>query len=304
MPVDPISESRFVRQVLLDQNFRAEGAPVAKIGEEVVGFCLSIARQMPLENAPPDEDRGYITIFAVAPKFQRRGIGSQLLAHAENYLRSQGRKLCLISPYSPGYFTCGVDVKAYAPAVSFFAKHENQEISRPIAMHINLWDLVVPQWVQEKRAMLDSQGIKVEPYRSELTLPLLRFATEEFKGDWIRFARDGMRSIQLGDSPGRLMIARRNDEVLGFSHHEAERFGPIGVAATERGNGIGHVLMYETLRAQQLAGFRIAWFLWSDDKTAERIYSAAGFREVRRFAILRVSCDVRCSLRAAPTCHL
>jgi mycothiol synthase len=84
-----------------------------------------------------------------------------------------------------------------------------------------------------------------------------------------------------------LMIAHRDGEVLGFSHHEAERFGPIGVAATERGKGIGHVLMYETLRAQQLAGLRIAWFLWSDDATAERIYSAAGFKVTRRFALLK-----------------
>jgi ribosomal protein S18 acetylase RimI-like enzyme len=287
MSADPTSESRFVRQVLLDPNFRAEGAPVARIGEEVVGFCLSIARQTPLENATPEDDRGYITLFAVAPQVQRRGIGSQLLAHAENYLRSQGRKLCMISPYSPGYFTPGIDVKAYAPAISFFKKHGYLQINRPIAMQIDLWNLAVPLWVQEKRADLESQGIKIEHYCSELTLSLLRFAAEEFKGDWVRFARDGMRNIQLGDSPRRLMIAHRNGQVLGFSHHEAERFGPIGVAATERGRGIGHVLMYQTLRAQQLAGLRIAWFLWSDDATAERIYSAAGFHEVRRFAILK-----------------
>jgi hypothetical protein len=45
--------------------------------------------------------------------------------------------------------------------------------------------------------------------------------------------------------------------------------------------------MYETLNAQRLAGFRTAWFLWSDDKTASRLYSAAGFKEVRRFALLK-----------------
>ena len=67
MPADSISESRFVRQVLLDANFRPEGAPVAVKDGEIVGFCLSIARQVPLENAPSDADRGYITLFAVAP---------------------------------------------------------------------------------------------------------------------------------------------------------------------------------------------------------------------------------------------
>ena len=90
MPADPISESRFVRQVLLDPNFRSDGTPVAKVGDEIAGFCLSIARQVPLENAPSDSDRGYITLFAVAPKFQRQGIGSKLLAHAEDYLPRRG----------------------------------------------------------------------------------------------------------------------------------------------------------------------------------------------------------------------
>src|SRR2546423_3987873 len=118
MPADPISPAKFVRQVLLDHNFRAAGAPVARIGDQIVGFCLSIARQVPLENAPSDAHRGYITLFAVAPKYQRQGIGSKLLAYAENYLRAQGRKLCMISPYAPGDFACGGDVKAYAHGVN------------------------------------------------------------------------------------------------------------------------------------------------------------------------------------------
>src|SRR5436309_2136529 len=88
---DPISEARFTRQVLLDANFRSDGAPLAVRGDgEVVGFCLSIARQVPLENAPSDADRGYITLLAVRPDVQRRGVGERLLQQAEDYLRSQG----------------------------------------------------------------------------------------------------------------------------------------------------------------------------------------------------------------------
>ena len=86
MPVDPISPAKFVRQVLLDHNFRAAGAPVARVNGEIVGFCLSLARQVPLENAPSDGDRGYITLFGVSPTFQRRGIGTQLLGASEAYL--------------------------------------------------------------------------------------------------------------------------------------------------------------------------------------------------------------------------
>src|SRR6185436_9027 len=79
MPADPISEARFTRQVLLDPNVRLNGMPVAVRGGRVVGFCLAIARQTPLENAPSDADRGYITLLAVAPDAQRQGVGARLL---------------------------------------------------------------------------------------------------------------------------------------------------------------------------------------------------------------------------------
>jgi mycothiol synthase len=287
MTVDPISKGKFVRQVLLDPNFRDAGAPVAKIGDRVVGFCLSIARQVPHENAPSDADRGYITLFGVEPQHQRRGIGSQLLAAAEQYLRAQNRSLCMISPYSPGYFICGVDVNNYASGLSFFAKRGYGEVYRPIAMEAPLWDFSVPAWVREKQTKLESEGVTIEQYRPELTVPLLEFAANEFMGDWVRFVRETMGRIMLGDSPTRIYVAHENGRVIGFSHHEAERFGPIGVAASQRGRGLGHVLMYATLEAQRLAGLRVAWFLWSDDKTAQRLYHVAGFKEVRRFALLK-----------------
>jgi len=287
MPIDPISRGKFVRQVLLDHNFRSEGAPVARVNGRIVGFCLSIARQTPLENAPSDADRGYITLFGVLPQSQRQGIGSELLAAAEGYLNSQGRAMVMISPYAPGYFICGVDVKNYAAGLSFFTKHGYSEVYRPIAMEIALWNLSVPEWVAETREKLAAQGVIVEPYRAELTLPILEFARTEFQGDWVRVYRETIGRICQGDAPSRIIVAHENGHVIGFSHHDNERFGPIGVAANQRGRGLGHVLMYETLIAQRAAGFRTAWFLWSDDKTAAKLYTAAGFREVRRFALLK-----------------
>jgi GNAT superfamily N-acetyltransferase len=287
MPADPISEAKFVRQVLLDHNFRADGALVARRNDEVVGFCLALVRHVPLENAPMDAERGYITLFGVLPQHQRQGIGSGLLQQAENYVRAHGRKLLMIAPYSPGYFICGVDVNAYESGLNFFKKHGFAEVYRPIAMEIPLWNGSYPEWLMEKRRALESQGVKVEPYRPALTLPVLEFTAREFAGEWVRVYREAMHRIMLGDSPSRVAVAHQDYKVLGVSHHDNERFGPIGVAASERGRGLGHLLMYETLSAQRLAGFRTAWFLWSDDKTAARLYTAAGFREVRRFALLK-----------------
>lgn len=288
MQADAIPESRFVRQVLLDPNFRAEGAPVAVRGHDVIGFCLSIARQAPLENAPPDADRGYVTLIGVLPAEQRRGIGSQLLTAAEAYLRGHGRKLVMVSSYAPGYFIPGVDVNAYPSGQSFFAKHGYKEIIRPVAMQTSLWELRQPEWIGERACKLAGEGVTVSPFTAELTLPLLEFARQEFPGDWVRVVREAAtRIVTYGDSPSRLFAARDNGEIVGFSHYDNERFGPIGVAASQRGRGLGQVLMYRTLVAQRDAGFRAAWFLWSDDKTAAKLYNGAGFKEVRRFALLR-----------------
>jgi GNAT superfamily N-acetyltransferase len=288
MAADAIPESRFVRQVLLDANFRAEGAPVAVRGDDVIGFCLSIARQAPLENAPPDADRGYITLIGVLPAEQRRDVGLQLLAAAETYLRGQGRKLVMVSSYAPGYFIPGVDVNAYPSGHAFFAKHGYKEIIRPVAMQTSLWDLRQPEWVGERACKLAGEGVTVSPFTTEITLPLLEFAQQEFPGDWVRVVREAAaRIVTYGDSPSRLVAAIDKGEVVGFSHYDNERFGPIGVAVSQRGRGLGQVLMYRTLLAQRDAGFRVAWFLWSDDKTAAKLYNGAGFKEVRRFALLR-----------------
>jgi mycothiol synthase len=288
MHAEAIPESRFVRQVLLDGNFRSEGAPVAMRGHEVIGFCLSVARQTPLENAPPDADRGYITLIGVLPAERRRGVGSRLLATAESYLREHSRKLVMVSSYAPGYFIPGVDVNAYPAGLSFFVKHGYKEIIRPVAMETSLWNLRPPEWLGERACKLAGEGVTITPFTPEFTLPLIEFAREEFPGDWVRVVREGINGIvTCGDSPTRLIAAVEKGKVLGFSHYENERFGPIGVAASQRGRGLGQVLMYRTLLAQRDAGFRAAWFLWSDDKTAAKLYNGAGFREVRRFALLR-----------------
>src|SRR5439155_19080563 len=117
-------------------------------------LCLALARQTPLENAPPDADRGYITLLAVAPSHQRQGVGAALLAHAESFLKSQNRTTVMIASYAPGYFIPGVDVKAHAAALEFLTKRGYSEVYRPIAMETSLWDWSVPKWVRERREKL------------------------------------------------------------------------------------------------------------------------------------------------------
>jgi mycothiol synthase len=178
-------------------------------------------------------------------------------------------------------------VGVYESGLKFLLKQGYREVYRPLAMQAPLWDLNVPQWVLERRSTLEADGVRFRAYEPELTLPLLEFAAREFMGDWVRVVRETAARILAGEPADRLIAAVENGQVVGFCHHDNERFGPIGVAQSQRGRGVGQVLMYEALSAMRQKGFRTAWFLWSDDKTAQRLYDAAGFVEVRRFALLR-----------------
>lgn len=291
LPNEAISETRFARQVLLDPNFDPNGALVARDGDRIVGLCLALGRRTPLENAPDDSERGYLTLLAVAPEFRRQGIGRTLVLAAETYHREQGRRFVQVSPYAPGYFIPGPDEADHAAAIALLESLGYQKVYRPLSMECPLWNLTVPDWVERAERDLLDHGVRIRNLDLALILPTLEFAARVFAGDWVRYARDAAHAILAGDCPERLVVAvdesGPDPVVVGYSHHAGERFGPIGVDPARRGQKIGQVLMYRTLRAQQRAGCRTAWFLWSDDRTAERIYNGAGFRERRRFVLMK-----------------
>jgi mycothiol synthase len=281
LPEDPISERTFLRQVLLDPNFRREGAILGMAGEEVAGFALALRRRVPLENAPDDSERGYLTLVGVRPAFRRRGIGSEMLDRAEAHLAEEGCRSVWIAPYAPGYFLPGPDVEVHELGIRILEARGYRVRYRPLAMEASLWRLETPDWIERRKMEHEVAGLRYLPFAPDLALPLLGFTRRCFPGDWVRVVREAMAW-----RPERLRVAVQAGEVVGFSHHRRERFGPIGVDPARRGEGIGQILMFETLRAQMAEGYRRSWFLWSDDRTAERLYAAAGFQEVRRFAVL------------------
>lgn len=289
LPFDPIDRRTFHRKVLLDPNFDPDWLLVAEAEGKLVGFCLCLIRRVPMEKVGLEPERGWITAFGVCQKRRRQGIGRALLERAFRLFLGAGRKEVLISPYTPHYFVPGVDERCYPDALPFLKRHGFEVIHRPLSMDANivLFDYA-PYFRWETK--LIGQGVKVRPLRPHEVPNLLRFLVSHMPGDWVRHARDLLSDITkgLGDYD-QFLIAVRDGEILGYCQFEGEHFGPFGVRKDWQGKGIGTVLLAKALKTMREKGLHNAWVLWTSEEAARRLYARFGFKETRRFAILRAT---------------
>lgn len=286
---DLIDVSTWRAKVLLDPNFDPAGCLVADVGGEARGFILSLVRRVPFFNDGLQSDQAWITAFAVAPEWQRRGLGGALLAAALDFLQSRSRLSVALSPYVPNYFTPGADARAYASGVAFLERRGFHMVARPLSMRAELTEFQIPEPIQQTSDRLESEGIEIRLATPRDIVPLLNFIPCHFSWDWHREASGVLMDLFSGDPRQvSMLVAVRGDEILGYAEHRAERFGPFGVDPAVRSRGIGRVLLARTLLEMLKKNYHAAWFLWTGDEAA-RLYAQCGFHEVRRFAVLSKS---------------
>jgi mycothiol synthase len=284
---DPLTPAIFRTRVLLDANFSAEGLLVAEVDENLVGFVLSLTRQVPFYLQGLEPELGWITAFGVHPDFRMKGIGKQLFDRSIQRARELGRRQVWISPYTPNYFIPGVDINAYEAALGFLKALGWQITSTPIAMQANLSGLQTTTEITRLEKILAEGGITVRPVEASDLPELMPFISVHFGWDWFRFAQEYL--LQLF-GPGAddivFLVARSHGTIVGYCQQRRERFGPFGVLPEMRGKGIGSLLLARCLGSMVARGFRCAWFLWTG-KHNQRIYSQAGFQPAREFAVMK-----------------
>lgn len=278
--LDPISSRTFARKVYLDANFRRQGLALAKVGGVVVGFCLSIARQVALEHDPPDDEAGYITAFGVRPAERRRGVATSLLERAEDYLRSQGKDLVRVSPYVPNYFLPGVDEAAYPEAAALLTNRGYRRAGSALAMDALLAASDPLDGLEERERRAAHDGVTVQLLRDGLMPLLFEFLRAETPADWSRHARELLRD----GPPYPVVVAIRDQRVVGYCQYDGSHFGPFGVAESERGRGIGTLLLGRCLAEMKARGEHCAWVIWTGESAAP-LYERFGFRRMRTFTI-------------------
>lgn len=289
MPFDRISESLFRTQVLLDPNFHPLNLPVAIADGRVVGFILSVTRQVPLFLQGLEPDNAWITAFGVHPNYRQQGIGTALFQYVTNKMTEEKRKTLAIASYVPNYFVPGIDIKAYPETITFL---ENilgfKTLYHAISMGANLTNFEIPRGIQDKIQQSEADdGLTIRPVASADIPELMPFLVEHFGWDWYRHAQSYLLEY-FGNNPHRIcfLIARLKGEVVGFCQQKDERFGPFGVHPDYQGRGIGRVLLYKCLEIMSAKQVFFSYFLWTDENAA-RLYSLVGFERRREFAVLR-----------------
>ncbi len=287
MTHDPLSPAVFRSKVLLDLNFQPEGLSVAEADGRLVGFVLSLSRQVPqfLDGLQPE--KAWITAFGVHPDWRRRGIGRALFERALARLEGLGKSEVLISPYTPNYFIPGVDSLAYAPAVAFLHAAGWQTLYEAISMRVETTGFQISPEVRAREAALAGEGYAVRAVTSADLPELMGFIARHFGWDWVRHAQDYLLEL-FGSGSDQIcfLVATHRGRIVGYCQQRRERFGPFGVDPGLRGKGIGRVLLAHCLAEMLTRGFHCAWFLWTG-RDAARLYATVGFQPVRQFVILR-----------------
>ena len=276
MTYDRINPAVFRTRVLLDLNFHPEGLLVAEEEGSLVGFVLSITRQVPLFLQGLEPERGWITAFGVIPGRRREGIGLALFATALERMAAAGRREVFISPYTPNYFIPGVDVEAYPEAVAFLQATGWEITQQPISMRAETTGFQVPAEIITREQALAAEGYAVRPVSAADLPELMPFIAGHFGWDWVRFAQEYLLELfGPGSDQVCFLVATHQGRIVGYCQQRRERFGPFGVDPSLRSKGIGRVLLFRCLADMLAKGFHSAWFLWTG-KDAARLYAQAG----------------------------
>jgi GNAT superfamily N-acetyltransferase len=296
----PLRERLFRQNTVDDPHFDPAGCAVAVDvrTEAVIGFAVAKVARVPLGTDGLRPDRGWISMLAVAPPYQRRGIGTRLLDAAEAFLRGRGRRRFVLGS-DPAHFFPGVPDDP--GALRFFG-------ARGYALRGDAFDLRRPLDSYQTppavlHALAANPGIDVRPLRRGEEAPLLAFLDAAFPGRW-RYTV--ARFLDTGGAVGNIMGIVAGAEVLGFAHlfppdaswigpsvawatppddveaapARAGGLGPMGISPAIRGRGLGLALLDRSVLHLRDAGATEAYIDWT---VLLDFYGRLGFIPHRRY---------------------
>lgn len=284
---DVINKERFMNRILLDDNFNDRYFLVALEERRVVGFLFGIKRRIPYLERGLEETRGWINLIAMAPEYQRKGLGRKLLKEIEQRFMQDGVKEITLCAYSPNYLTPGIDIR-YPAGITFFEKHGYTLSGDAVSMKCDLWDYHMNDETRKRIEELKAEGITIKPYTSNYCISLLSFLDKEFGAGWKRNALLAMQQWEAEDTI--FLAVNDKEEIVGFVMRKIDgndaRFGPIGVMDSIRSKGLGGLLLETIMQDMREREIFEMYFLWTHG-AAIRFYERHGFTIFREYKLYK-----------------
>lgn len=291
----PLTRELFLQNAVHSPHFDPGGCWVARTAGRgrAVGICLAKVAREPLAADGWLPDLGWISLLAIHPAHQRRGIGRALLETSERYLRDHGRRRVALGG-DPDHFVPGVPTAEAAQA--FFAAMGYDLRGDAYDLRRSLRDYTTPPQVASTLAA--HPEVEIRPLRAEEAPQLLAFLDEVFPGRW-RYTI--ARFLAGGGPAGDVMGVVRSGAVNGFAllFHPGSHpmigpsiawarsmpgptggLGPMGLAPGIRGRGLGLALLDRAVRHLADLGMEEVVIDWT---SLLGFYGRLGFSPWRRY---------------------
>ncbi|MCZ0938602.1 MAG: GNAT family N-acetyltransferase [Caldilineaceae bacterium] len=288
----PLTE-RFLKYSFTEDAGVVRAGRIAFVQDRPAGFVLCSVHP----GAPPamrTEVTGWIEAIAVAPTYQRKGIGRRLLDWAQNWLDSQE------NPSASGLVKVGGGPRHFVPGVQagsdaelFFLACGFDYEDEPFT-----WD-VARSLSDYSRPVLDHVPAAARPGQPGQEGDVLGFLASEFPGRWHwqaeRFLEEGGRIsdfMLLWTEEGvqgscRLTFEDSVNPIDRYFPYQLPRpwgqLGWIGISAHLRGQGLGIFLLDAGLRRLHNSGVNGCVIDWT---TLLDFYAKCGFLPHRKWAKL------------------
>lgn len=288
-------DSRLWRQNIDDDpHHDAEGIVVARDGEEVAGIAVARVQKVPLGLQPMAADKGWINSIAVAPAYQRKGIGTSLLARAKKWLVQQGVGEIGVGG-DPGHFFPGLP-SSQPGARAFFDARGGVAVGAPcFDLMRDIREFRIPAMID--RVMSRNLHFRITAATNRTVPALFEFLRATFPGRWLY---ETQMRVETERSPQDIQVIMIGSRCVGFAHtfHGGSArigpsiywrkllgthyggLGPIGVAPDVRNTGLGFALLCESIERLRTLGVQKMAIDWT---TLLKFYGAAGFEPWKEY---------------------
>ncbi len=274
--LDPINTAQLRRKWLLNP-YLERIRPYIREG----AYSLLVARKRPFHHEPINYGRSWIMSAGLSSLKALELLIQEQISISEK----GGFKEVLYSNVTPEYFYPGIDSKHYPEIFDILTDNGFVIAEEAISMEIDLGD--------RKYAGVHDYESSISDLSKKEFSKFLSFLARNYDGDIYQRAYDVIRK---GD-PYQITVAKVDDEFAGYAmfstgegsfwYSPGGRFGPFEVLEKFRSKGIGSKLLSRTLDKMKEYGLRHAFFMWGNEKAAH-LYSRFGFKETRRFEIMKL----------------